>query len=110
VEPLTLPVCTFHGIGCFKVHPFGYPALRAVGKRRGFHKFPSDPEFPAVDAEPAVLGWLLFIHVTGYHAPGYRQNAIVVVGHINLRSFVLLRVYFTCDHIKPENLDGKKEH
>jgi hypothetical protein len=72
VETLALAVCTLHGIGCFEVNPFGHPALRAVGKRRGFHKFPPHPEFPAMDAEPAVLGWLLFIGKTLNPAPGYR--------------------------------------
>ena len=84
VETLALPVSTFHGIGFCKVHPFGDPAFRAVGKRRGFHKFPANPEFPAVDAEPAVFGRLLFRRKALYFTLAYRQDAIIVIGHMQI--------------------------
>jgi hypothetical protein len=32
VKTFSLPVGTFHGIGFGKVHPFGNPAFRTVGK------------------------------------------------------------------------------
>jgi hypothetical protein len=82
VETFALPVSTSYSVSFFKVHPIGHPVLRAVGKRWRFHKFSSDPEFPAVDAEPAVLSRLFFIHKTLYPAPDYWQDAIVIVSHI----------------------------
>jgi hypothetical protein len=84
VESLALPVSTFHGIGLCKVHPFGDPAFRAVGKGRGFHKFPPYPEFPAVDAEPAVFWRLFFLREALYFALAYRKDAIIVIGHIQI--------------------------
>jgi hypothetical protein len=81
VETFTLPVGTFHGISFLKVHPFGHPAFRAIGKRGGFHKFPTHPEFPAMDTEPAVLERFLLFGKALNPAPGCRQNAIVVIGH-----------------------------
>jgi hypothetical protein len=86
VEPLSLTVGTFDGICLRKVHPFRYPAFRAVGKRGGFHKFPAYPEFPAVNAEPAVLERFLFSRKALDPASGCRQDAIILVSHrgINL--------------------------
>jgi hypothetical protein len=81
VEPLTLPVRTFHGSGLCKVHTLGHPALRAVGKRRGFHEFSPDPEFPAVDAEPAVLERFLLLRKALDFTLLCRQDAIVFVAH-----------------------------
>jgi len=84
VKTFSLPVGTFHGIGFLEVHPFGDPAFRAVGERRGFYKPATDSEFPAVDAEPAVLSWLFFIRKTLYRAHGNRQDAIFIRSHNNL--------------------------
>jgi len=84
VEALALPVSAFHGIGLCKVHPFGNPAFRAVGKGGGFHKFPANPEFPAVDAEPAVLSRLLFLRKALYFSLAYRQDAIIVIGQMQI--------------------------
>jgi hypothetical protein len=81
MEPLTLAIGTFHGIGLREVHPFGNPAFRAVGKGGRFHKFTPDPEFPAVDTESAVLWWLFFIRETLYRAHGHRQDSIFIGGH-----------------------------
>jgi hypothetical protein len=81
VKAFSLTIGTFHGIGLRKVHPFGYPAFRTVGKRGGFHKFPADPEFPAVDAETAVFGRLGFMRKTLYPAPGHGQDPVLVIGH-----------------------------
>jgi hypothetical protein len=81
VETLALPVGTFHGIGFLEIHPLGHPAFCAIGKRGGFYKFPTHPEFPAVDTEPAVLKRLLLFGKALNPAAGCLQNAIVVVGH-----------------------------
>jgi hypothetical protein len=72
VETFALVVGTFHGIGLREVYPFGHPAFRAVGKRGRFHKCTPDPEFPAVDAEPAVLERFLLFGETLDSAPGCR--------------------------------------
>jgi hypothetical protein len=106
VETLSLPVSAFHGIGFCKVHPFGNPAFRAVGKRRGFHKFSANPEFPAVDAEPAVFGRLLFLRKALNFSLAYRQDAIIVFGHWQIPVSWLLITCFTRHHIKPENRAG----
>lgn len=107
VETFPLPVSTFHCIRFFEVYTFSYPAFHAVGKRRRFYKRSSDPEFPAMDAEPAVLSRFFFIWKTLHLTPAYGQYPIVVNGHTNSLSF-LLRSYHTRIHIKPENNDGKK--
>jgi hypothetical protein len=60
VKPLTLPVSAFHGSHFGKIHPFGYPGFRAIGKRRGFDKGGANAEFPAVNAEPAVFHRFFF--------------------------------------------------
>jgi hypothetical protein len=94
VEALTLPVSTFHGLVLGKVHPFGNPAFRAVGKRRGFHKSAADPEFPAVDAEPAVFGRFFFCRKALYLTLAYRQDAIIVIGHWQIPVFVVADILF----------------
>jgi hypothetical protein len=94
VEALTLPVSTFHGIGFCKVHPLGNPAFRAVGKRRGFYKSAANPEFPAVDTEPAVLSRLLFRREALYFSLAYRQDAIIVIGHWQFPVLVVADILF----------------
>jgi len=94
VEALTLTVSTFHGIGPGKVHPFGNPAFRAVGKRRGFHISAVNPEFPAVDTEPAVLNRLLFRREALYFSLAYRQDAIIVIGHWQIPVLVVSDILF----------------
>jgi hypothetical protein len=81
VETFALPISTFNGIRFRKVHPLGHPAFGAIGKRGRFYEFSPDPEFPAVDAETAVLGRFLFIRKTLYLAFGHRQDAIIIIGH-----------------------------
>ncbi len=97
VESFTLPVGTLHGIGFRKIHPPGHPAFRAVGKGRGFHELPVNPELPAVDAEPAVLQRLLLFG-KALDVPLYcRQYTIILIGHGALsRSSTM---YFTRDYI-----------
>lgn len=72
METFTLPVGTFHGISFREVHPLGHPAFRAVSQRGRFYKFATNPEFPAVDAEPAVLEGFLLFRETLDSAPGRR--------------------------------------
>jgi hypothetical protein len=83
-----------HGVGPGEVHPLGYPAFRAVGQRRGFDKFPADPEFPAVDAEPAVFGRFFFRRKALYLTLVNRQDAIIVIGHWQIPVFVVADILF----------------
>lgn len=59
METFSLAVGTFHSIGLCKVHPFGHPAFRTVGKRGRFYKCTPNPKFPAVDTESAAIEWFL---------------------------------------------------
>ena len=81
VEAFSLTVSTFYGICAFVIHPFRNPAFHAVGKRRGFHKLPANPELPAVDAEPAVFEWLLLLRQALDFATGCRQDTVFFRGH-----------------------------
>ena len=61
MKSFSLMICAFYRDYFRKIHPLGYPAFRTIGKRRGFHEFPSYIKFPAVNAEPAVLNRLFFV-------------------------------------------------
>jgi hypothetical protein len=55
VEPLALAIRTPDHLDDREVYFPGYPAFHAIGKGGGFHKLALYFEFPAMDAEPAML-------------------------------------------------------
>ncbi len=73
METLTLPVRATDCLHGREIHVTGHPALHAVGKRRGFHVLAIYLEFPAVDAEPAVLNRLLFVGKALNRASSYTK-------------------------------------
>jgi hypothetical protein len=90
VETFALVVGTFHGIGFREVYPFGHPAFRAVGKRRGFHKGSSNPKLTAVNAEPAVLNRFFFLRQALHPAFYCRQDPGFIFSHRNVSCCILL--------------------
>jgi hypothetical protein len=81
MEAPALVVGAFYGSYFGEIDPFGHPAFRAVGKRRGFHKSRSNAELPAVHTEPAVLHGLFLLR-KALHPPFYcRQDPVLVFSH-----------------------------
>ncbi len=90
MKTFTLAVSAFHrGYFC-QIHPLGYPAFRAVGKRGGFHKCSSYTKLPAMNAEPAVLNRLFFIRQALHPAFYHRQDPILFVSRTNVSCNILL--------------------
>ena len=84
MKPLTLAVSAFHGSYLGEIHPFGYPAFRAIGKGRGFHKCSSYTKLPAMNAEPAVLNRLFFFMQALHPAFYRRQDPVLFFSQTNV--------------------------
>ena len=90
MKTFTLAVSAFHSSYFGEIHPFGYPAFRAVGKRGGFYKYRPYAELPAMNAEPAVLNRLFFIRQALQPAFYHRQDPILFVSRTNVSCNILL--------------------
>ena len=87
MEAPALVVGAFYGSYFGEIDPFGHPAFRAVGKRRGYHKSWANAELPAVHAEPAVLHGLFFFRKALHPPFYYRQDPVIVFSrHAKLQS------------------------
>jgi len=83
VEPATLPVSAFHGIGFGRINPLGDPAFRAIEQRGRFDEPVPDTELPAVDAEAAVPDRLALVCKALHFTVSYRQDTVLLVSHFS---------------------------
>jgi hypothetical protein len=90
VKSFALAVSAFHRICLLYVHLFHNPALHAVRKRRGFYKTSLYPEFPAVDAEPAVRKRLFFVRKALHLSFNRRENPVLLICHGPVHLFYVI--------------------